>query len=251
MKLMPAVFHSLPRATKMLLSAMLAAYLLSFFAGDWLINNLALTPADITERYYLWETVTYIFLHAGFWHLAFNALMLWIFGAMMENVWGARKFAWYCLVTGMGAALCQVAAAPHSQVPVLGASGVVFGLLAAFAFEFPESTVYMYFVFPMKSKHMVLLLAVLELAASFNPQQSAIANFAHLGGMITGYFYLSWQERRAAQPYNEEPGETPPKVKKRGSDIDRILDKISRYGINSLSENEKEVMERYSKWMKK
>ena len=251
MRLSLSVFHALPRATKMLLVALVCVYLLSFAAGDWLIDNFALTPADLVEHYRVWQTVTYVFLHGGFWHLACNALMLWIFGSMMENVWGSRRFAWYCVVTAIGAALFHVAASPHSVVPVLGASGVVFGLLAAFAFEFPESTVYMYFVFPMKAKHMLLLLGLVELAASFNPHQTMIANFAHLGGMITGYAYLSWQARRGRKVYNEEPNTVPPKIKHRAdTDVDRILDKISKYGMTSLSDTEKKIMEHYSRGLK-
>jgi len=133
-------------------------------------------------------------------------------------------------------------------------NSVIVVLLAAFALEFPETTVYVWFIFPMKAVYMALLLGAAELAASFRPGQSAVANLAHLGGMATGYVYLRWypaivEKFESLIPQRQE--QPRPARTRADSEIDIILDKISRKGINSLDEAEKRVMDRYSKWVKK
>ncbi|MDD2773146.1 MAG: rhomboid family intramembrane serine protease [Elusimicrobiales bacterium] len=247
-------FHSLPRATRLFLAALLGGWLLSLLFGYRFELLFGLVPARVTGNYWIWQTATYMFLHDGFWHLFLNSLLLWMLGGMMENVWGSRRFVRYCFITGVGAALFHIAAGPQSGIPVVGASGAVFGLIAAFALTFPESTVYFYFVFPMKAKYMAVIIGAIELAASFNPHRGAIANLAHLGGMITGYLYLRWypvmlEKLSGAMPDRREPAPKP--APRPASRMDALLDKISKRGVNSLNESEKEEMERYSKWLKK
>ncbi|MFA5160705.1 MAG: rhomboid family intramembrane serine protease [Elusimicrobiales bacterium] len=251
MRLAQTIYHNLPPATRWGLLLMFCGYIIFLAFGFRAELVLGLSPAFALGRLWLWQFITYIFMHGGFWHLLINGFMVWTFGAMFEGFWGTRKFLVYCAITGISAGLCHAAAEPHSAMPVVGASGVVFGLLAAFALEFPEMPVYAWFVFPMKAVHMALLLGAAELAMCFNPQKSAAANLAHLGGMVAGYIYLRWHPAIAGKLALLRGPETVRRVKTEDSDIDRILDKISSRGEESLTENEKRRMERYSKWLKR
>src|SRR5262245_50010454 len=115
-----------------------------------------LRPADIVGRLHLWQPVTYMFLHAGIFHILFNMLALWMFGVELERMWGSRFFTKYYLVSGVGAAVVQtllsfVPFAPLQQIyyiQTVGASGAVYGVLLAYAMYFPHRPIYMYFVFP-------------------------------------------------------------------------------------------------------
>lgn len=148
---------------------------------------------------YAWQLVTYQFLHdpSGIAHVAFNMFALWMFGRHLDRRWGWRSFIAYYLTCGVGAGLFHVAMAsvlPQHQGLVMGASGAVLGVLVAFGMTFPEQTVLLFFVIPMKAKHVVLLFAALELLLAWNPQ-GGVANLAHLGGMLTGWLYLRYLPR--------------------------------------------------------
>src|SRR6266567_2693247 len=84
---------------------------------------LALYPADVAHRFFLWEPFTYLFLHGSLWHIFFNMLALWMFGSDLENAWGGRKFLHYYFLTGVGAGLFSVLLQPSSRVPTVGCSG--------------------------------------------------------------------------------------------------------------------------------
>jgi rhomboid family protein len=160
---------------------------------DWL----TLVPALVTTRLEIWRLATYMFLHGGVFHLLFNMLALWMIGTQLERIWGTRYFLKYYLVTGIGAAALTVlfSLLPFAfsralyAVPILGASGAIFGLLLAFALYFPEQPIYMYFLFPIKAKYFVMILGAIELYASL-AVMSGIASATHLGGLLVGYLML-------------------------------------------------------------
>ena len=178
-------------------------YLLGFVAnatyGDAnfaAITWLGLTPA-LFVRGYLWQPATYLFLHAGFMHLIFNMLALWMFGVDLERRWGRTAFLRYYFVCGIGAGLTCVAvgllplamAADVYRIPTIGASGAIYGLLLAYAIFFPNRIIY-YFIFPIPVRIYVLLAGLLVLYESARGG-GGVAHFAHLGGLIFGYLYLS------------------------------------------------------------
>jgi membrane associated rhomboid family serine protease len=169
-----------------------------------------------------YQVITYMFLHGGWDHIFFNMFALWMFGAILENYWGARRFLTFYLVCGVGAALCNMAvvyyengqliqqlnsAADVSQEqiefisgavnsPTLGASGAIFGCLAAFGYLFPNSLIYLYFFVPIKAKWMVLGYAALELFSGFrNSAGDNVAHWAHLGGGLVGLLLVMYWNR--------------------------------------------------------
>ena len=150
----------------------------------------------------LTQLVTYAFLHGDWAHLLFNSLGLWIFGREVERSWGGRRIAVYYFVCVIGAALFQlvVGIMEHSTVPVVGASGGVFGILLAFGMLFPNRTILLLIPpIPMKAKWAVILFGVLELLFGVTNTFASIAHFAHLGGMVFGFFLiLYWRQRRNA-----------------------------------------------------
>jgi membrane associated rhomboid family serine protease len=183
---------------KLLLIANIGMFLVQL-ALPGLAIWLGLTPALVFERFFGWQLVTYMFLHAGIGHLLFNMLALWMFGVDLERRWGQQAFLRYYLVCGVGAALCSLAAAllPFQFsdelyiTPTIGASGAIYGLLLAYGLLFPDRTIFL-FIFPMPARVYVIIAGVLVLFNSVMDTAGGTAHFAHLGGMLFGYAYLTW-----------------------------------------------------------
>lgn len=151
-----------------------------------------------------WQFITYMFLHANFSHLLFNMLALWMFGTVIEQTLGSRRFLYFYLVCGIGAALIQLIVL-YMMVPVnagpittIGASGSVFGLLFAFGYLYPNMNIYFYFLIPLKAKYFVVFYAVLELYLGIKANEGDnVAHFAHLGGMLFAFILLKvWKTPR-------------------------------------------------------
>jgi len=156
-----------------------------------------LRPADIFGKLHVWQPITYMFLHAGIFHILFNMLALWMFGVELERMWGSRFFVQYYFVCGVGAALTT---ALLSFLPgsfgqqlyyslTIGASGAVYGVLLAYALYFPSRPIYMYFVFPIPAKYFVAIIGAISLLSSMSAG-GGIAHTTHLGGLVAGYLYL-------------------------------------------------------------
>ena len=179
------------------------------------------------------QIVTHMFMHGNFTHLFFNMFALWMFGNALENVWGPKKFLIYYLATGFGASAIYMAVEAFSyfslmgnippevikdgiqtgvqypeeyfsyiqsvyeilSVPVLGASGAVFGILLAFGMTFPNVKIYLYFAIPIKAKYFVAGYGAIELYSGIVSSNDGIAHTAHLGGMLVGYFLIKhWRK---------------------------------------------------------
>ena len=168
----------------------LTSLLGSSFAAD--IRLLELAPVAVVKHFALWQLFTYLFLHGGVRHLLFNMLALWMFGTPLERDWGTRQFLKYYFICGVGAGLCDVlmnAVAGNWLTSTIGASGAIYGLLLAFGVCYPDQTVLMGFLFPIKAKYMVMIYAAVELYLSIGVN-SGVSNVAHLGGMLVGFVYL-------------------------------------------------------------
>ena len=184
------------------------------------------------------QIITHLFMHGNFTHLFFNMFALWMFGKILENFWGAKRFLTFYIVTGIGAAFVHLGISQYEifnlqsllttdqvnivleegktlldkkpipmnytnilmgklnlmiHTPTVGASGAVFGLLLAFGMLFPNTLLYLYFAIPVKAKYFVIAYGLLELYAgiSNNPADN-VAHFAHLGGMIFGFFLIKY-----------------------------------------------------------
>ena len=184
-------------ATQALLLANVAIFFLGQLLGPGLLSTFALWP--IGAEFRPWQIVTYAFLHANFNHLFFNMLGLWMFGTELEHVWGQRRFVIFYFASVLAAALTQIAVnlLVGGGGPTVGASGGLFGLLLAFAMLFPNRTILLFFVIPMKAKWLALLYGVLELYQGVYVMNSGVAHFAHLGGMLGGYLTLRYWRGQA------------------------------------------------------
>lgn len=153
---------------------------------------LGLVPVLVWKKYFLWQLFTYIFLHGGIGHLLFNLLALWMFGGELENYWGSKKFLGYFLFCGIGAGICTVVFTPYQFIPVIGASGAIYGILLAFGWFFPNRPIFIYFLFPIPAKYMVILYGLIELLSSMEGTGGGIAHLTHLGGLLFGFFYMAY-----------------------------------------------------------
>ncbi len=268
----PASFKLLPDVVKHLLIVNGLVFFSSYVLNDKFglnLNSLFGLYYFTSSEFHYTQYFTHLFLHGSFWHLLSNMFALWMFGNLLENVWGSRRFFVYYLVCGLGAAfihslatgweLAQMKAVldqyaahpnlvdfealirkyntfargeiaaelsqiyyswqqfPHSasiaqdsvpvvyqllevkrDIPTVGASGAVFGVLLAFGMMFPNMVIYLYFALPIKAKYFVLLFGLYELYSGFqnNPADN-VAHFAHLGGMLFGFIMMRyWQNKR-------------------------------------------------------
>lgn len=227
-----------------------------------------------------WTALTYMFVHVGFGHLFTNMLVLFFFGPPLESHWGGRFFIRFYLACGLGGAAFHLALSSLiGPVPMIGASGAIFGLLLAFALNWPDARIYLYFLFPIPAKWFVGILGVFTLFATFRGGGGGVAHWAHLGGLVTGFLYLRFGERisRAVQRtfFKEKPtrvrvergggrprgesrrrgadGGRGPRRGRRGVDgdsldeVDRILDKIREGGMDSLTVEERKFLDEMSR----
>ncbi len=164
-----------------------------------------------SENFQFYQIITYMFMHGDFSHILFNMFGLWMFGTSIENLWGGKKFLNYYLITGVGAAMIHyliiyfdVSSIEstgrlvnyESIAPVIGASGSVFGVLLAFGMMFPNRLIYIYFLFPVKAKYIIIGLAAYELYRGVFVNDN-VANFAHLGGMLFGFILIKLWNKKA------------------------------------------------------
>ena len=194
-----------PPGLKWLILINVVVFVVDFLAGPTIHSALmaffALTAEGAVKNFLVWQIFTYMFLHGGFTHLLFNMLTLWFFGTQLEREWGTRRFLKYYFLCGMAAGVCVlVANLLTHDVPTIGASGAIFGVLVAFAVLYPNQTVLMNFLFPIKAKYMVMIYAAIELLLTIRPGQSGISTIAHLGGMAFGYVYLKGRAPRIKLP---------------------------------------------------
>jgi len=184
-------------ALKIIIGVNVAMFMVTTFAPELRIQ-LGLVPMWVVMRLHVWQLVTYMFIHAGVFHILFNMLALWMFGAELERVWGTRNFVKFYFVTGIGAGMLTVLVSllPFSPVAqlyasdIIGASGAVYGLLLAYALYFPNRPIYMYFVFPIPAKIFVIIMGGLAFYSSMSESGGGVANATHLGGLLIALVYL-------------------------------------------------------------
>lgn len=173
-----------------------------WMSWPWIGEALALTPARVASDLWVWQLGTYMWLHSptSFTHILFNGMFLWMFGGSLEQRWGGRAFLKFYLLCGLGAGLVVLIAGWlfYPDTPVLGASGAIYGLVAAWAITEPERIVYLFGVFPIKGKHFALIPIVFALA-DFLVQGEGTSHAAHLGGLATGALLVTgwWKPDRA------------------------------------------------------
>jgi membrane associated rhomboid family serine protease len=253
--------------------------------GDNLLSNIitkyfGLIPFNYPYASFLpWQLITYQFLHGGFSHIFFNMLILWMFGMEIENIMGSRKFLVFYLSAGVGGGLLQILLGSGGG-PIIGASAAVYGVMVAFAMFFPDRMIYIYFLFPVKAKYLIVGMMVIEFLSVGDA--SFVAHLAHLGGAIVGFLFVFFDRQynfnfdkyfdmfKGNKPSTKDPFSTRKSPFSFGKkeieeaefyeinsnntttstdqeEIDRILDKISQSGYQNLTEREKRILFEASK----
>ncbi len=244
-----------------------------------------------------WTTLTYMFVHGGFWHVALNMYVLLLFGPRVEREWSAGEFARYFVMCGLGGLLLHLLF--FRDATLVGASAAVYGVMLAYAKMWPDDEIYLFAVIPLKVKWLIALLVLTDLVSGLSGGQSNVAHFAHLGGFLTGWLYLRAADavrgdglRARIAPAPDFGDETPraiprglprPRPDDRSDpvddvvarskaalaqptavrtapprlpapapepDLDHLLDKISRHGLESLSTDELKMLEEASRRMR-
>ncbi len=201
--------RNLPVVTKYVLIANIVCWII-----DVLFERFGIKLSSVLGLYYItnpsfhfWQPFTYMFMHANLSHIFCNMFALWMFGPVIENEWGSKKFALYYLVCGLGAAITQEvvwALMGGSMSVTIGASGAVFGILFAFGWLFPDIPLFLFFIpIPIRARVFVLFYAAFELFAGLAPTNGDhVAHFAHLGGMLFGWLLiLCWKHIK----FNKKP----------------------------------------------
>ncbi len=241
-------FKTLPPAVKALLLINVGSFFIGQLWGPPQFDYIfGLTVPSVFLRFQLYQFVTYLFVHGGLVHLLFNMLILYIFGRELEIYWGTPFFLRYYFISGIGAGICSLPFIWGAGVPMIGASGALFGLLIAYGMLFPDRiiTLLLFFVFPvrMKARIMVMIFIVLELFFLLSRGRGGgVAHFAHLGGALVGFIYLKAPvllKRRKRSP----SGDTRLDSKERFQDeLNRVLDKLAREGWRGLTAHEKDFL---------
>ncbi len=242
---------------KRLIIANVVVFGLTFVAGDSM-GVFVLVPAYILLR--PWTVVTYMFLHDGVAHILFNMLGLYFFGGRLEDYLGGPKFLWLYFLSGAMGAVVSLVFTPYTAI--IGASGGVFGVFVGYAYYWPRDRVYVWGIVPIEARWLVAIMTALSLFGGFSGAMGGIAHFAHLGGFLGGYLYVRWIDRKArarqrefAQKLAVPKGDDLEKWKAISRDalhevnreeFDRIMMKLNTSGPASLTDREREFLDRFS-----
>ena len=250
-----------------LILANAAVYLLQLTLPQGVWQQFAFVPAALLQR--PWTAVTYMFLHGGFMHILFNMWIFYLFGRRLELRLGAQQFLTLYFIGGISGAVFSsilglALGVVPIYIPIIGASGAVFGIELAYAMYWPRDKIWIWGVLPVEVRWLVIFLTGLSLFAGFSGARDGVAHFAHLGGFAGAFLYLKFIEwrsparrfKRAAAPLKPKGG--PADVQRWQSirrdglhqvnrdELDRILDKISAKGLASLTAEEHAFLERFS-----
>lgn len=223
--------RNIPVVTKNLLIINVVAWLVCFFFGkngmnEYALNDLLGLHFFMASDFHVYQLITYMFMHGGWEHIIFNMFALWMFGCIIERVWGPKKFLFYYITCGVGAGLFQEAAqfiqfylmaseqipgfsmsdlamVAHNSSAVLnmwttvGASGAIYAILLAFGMIFPEERIFIFpLPIPIKAKYFVMGYAAIELGSAFMTSGDGVAHIAHLGGMVFGFFMIRYWRKQ-------------------------------------------------------
>ncbi len=251
-----------------LLFANVAAFVVTL-ALPGVADPFVLVPALLPVR--PWTMVSYMFLHAGLWHLLFNMLGLFFFGPRLESRLGGRQFLILYFASGIAGALLSLPFTPLAAI--VGASGAVFGVFLGFARYWPRERIFIWGVVPIEARWLVAIMTGLALFGGFGGGGGGIAHFAHLGGFVGGFACLKLFERRhpgrtfreraagantgAAKALKAVVGERAEVARwarinrdmlheVNRAELDRVMEKIERLGVASLTAEDRAFLNRFS-----
>ncbi len=226
--------RSIPVVTKNLLIVNVIAFFLCLVMGkapdgNFVLNDMLGLHFFLASDFHIYQLFTYMFMHGGWEHIIFNMFALWMFGCVVERVWGPRKFLFYYITCGIGAGLFQEAAQYVSYImenlpaydfvtidgarmtmgsylnqwTTVGASGAIYAILLAFGMLFPEQRIFIFpFPVPIKAKWLVIGYAAIELVSAISTTGDGVAHIAHLGGMVFGFFMIRYWRNQVDGGYN-------------------------------------------------
>lgn len=255
-----------PRVTTLLIAN--AVVYLAISRHSPVYWNLAFVPAAILVR--PWTIVTYMFLHASFSHILFNMLGLFFLGPRVEARLGGRRFLTLYFAAGIAGAVASliesVTPVGSPNIPIVGASGAVYGVMLGYAYYWPRDRIYIWGILPLEARLFVGILTALSLYSGFSGAGGGIAHFAHLGGFLGGYLYLKWIEYRS--PARRFKAKVAAPARSRGNaredlkrweniprdelhpvnrdELDRVNEKIKQSGIGSLTADERAFLDRFA-----
>jgi membrane associated rhomboid family serine protease len=235
--------------TRALLFANVAVFFLQATVQG-ITNLFAFVPYAILSR--PWTILTYMFVHGGFGHIAFNMLALFFFGPRVEGQMGSRRFTILYFLSGLAGALASLVFSPAAAI--IGASAGVFGVMMAFAHFWPHAPIMIWGIIPVPARMLVIGTTLLALFADRVGFQRGVAHFAHLGGYAGAYLYLVWLDRRSKsfrRQIEKVPKDVATRVERWDAidvsrvhevnrvEVNRLLDKISQSGVSSLTAEER------------
>jgi membrane associated rhomboid family serine protease len=245
----------LPRSMQVILLINTAVFLLSLLYVKELLRYGAFIPGLADE---LWRFLSYAFIHVNFMHILVNMLMFWMFAPDVCKTLGERNFTALYLVSGVFAAVFSLPfytfgiMGSNPYVPIIGASGALFGVMTAYAYLFPNRVILMFFIIPMKIKYAIWLFIAIGLFMA--PSGDGIAHYTHLGGILSGFlFMLAWSKKpvfkhqarqetyKPREPLEGELYRGHPNAKEER--LNEILEKINSKGLQSLSQEERDYLQ--------
>jgi membrane associated rhomboid family serine protease len=215
-----------------------------------------LIPALVVTKFYVWQFVTYMFLHGGFLHIFFNMYGVMLFGSPIEHLWGTKRFLFYYFFTGIGAGITIfvvgfILGGTDIFIPTIGASGALFGLLLAFGILFPNVELLIFFILPIKAKYLVFLYGAIELTAQISSGgNSGISHLGHLGGLLFGIIFFAVSKKRGIEfsakkmkarmdkEIKERDRIFNDDSKKTTERLSVILEKLKTGGVNAINDDE-------------
>ena len=227
--------RNIPIVTKNLLIVNVVAFLVCYLfgkdaSGNFMLNDILGLHFFMASDFHVYQLITYMFMHGGFEHIIFNMFALWMFGCVVERVWGAKKFLFYYIACGVGAGLFQEAAqyvsylyndfsayqfivdANGTRLPMgdylnlwttVGASGAIYAILLAFGMIYPNEHIFIFpLPVPIKAKYFVIGYAAIELFSALATRGDGVAHIAHLGGMVFGFFMIRYWRKQMEGGYH-------------------------------------------------
>ena len=249
-------------AIKTLISINFAIFILQSISSSEIMffSNFGLVPKLVWSQLKIWQPFTYMFFHGDIWHVLINMFVLWMFGSELERAWGKKNFLHFYFITGVGSGLGTMIFGLQSTIPIVGASGAIYGVLLAYGLMYPNRTVYLYGIIPIKSIWFVIGIGVIAFFSSFN-NFTNISHLTHLFGMIIGYLYLKrpfhfrslWFSvfKKVLEYRIQSQEKEISRSAEMERDLNSILDKINREGFKSLTQEEEERLYKNSKNLSK